>query len=392
MITAEPEARWQPALDSHLTDLKQGNADFEDTLAFIDRFFEYRPVPFQNGPLHNAAGANEGSCKIFALSQLAGLDAQQTLLCFGRHYRHVLEQPDGRDHANIRQFIENGGAGLRFEALPLQPKPTSQTQSQMSEWLSELLEGNAMPESVATDTCFELKGAMLPMTLIELHFFDQQAFEDTLREKIRQAPGFFKDIPVIVSLEKYAKPAVELDFFQIIGICRRHNVHVVAVRGGDEDMRRLARNAALAWLPAGTARPVPVAQPPAEEEAPKAATPAPATEPAPAIAPGKVITLPVRSGQQVYAPEGDLIILAPVSAGAEILAAGNIHVYGPLRGRALAGVQGDTNARVFCQSLEAELVSIAGHYKISEDLQESCWKQPAQVQLKDDVLVVMPLG
>ncbi|WP_097460809.1 septum site-determining protein MinC [Mangrovitalea sediminis] len=391
MITAEPETRWQSALDSHISELEHGNADFEDTLALIDHFFEYRPVPFQNGQLHNAAGTNEGSCKIFALSQIAGLDTQQTLLCFGRHYRSVLEQPSGREHANIRQFLENGGAGLRFEALPLQPKPASQLQAHMSEWLSELLEGNAMPDSVATNACFELKGAMLPMTLIELQLFEQQAFEDTLREKIRQAPGFFKDIPVIVSLEKYSRPAAELDFFQIIGICRRHNVHVVAVRGGDEDMRRLARNAALAWMPAGSARPVPAA--PAAETPPTEDAPVEtAIDAAPTMAPGKVVTLPVRSGQQVYAAEGDLIVLAPVSAGAEILAAGNIHVYGPLRGRALAGVQGDTNARVFCQSMEAELVSIAGHYKISEDLQESCWKQPAQVQLKDDVLVVTPLG
>jgi septum site-determining protein MinC len=101
-----------------------------------------------------------------------------------------------------------------------------------------------------------------------------------------------------------------------------------------------------------------------------------------------VVTQPVRSGQQIFAPEGDLIILAPVSAGAEILASGNIHVYGPLRGRALAGVHGDTSAHIFCQSMEAELVSIAGHYKISEDLQESCWKQAAHVQLRDDLLMV----
>ncbi len=242
-----------------------------------------------------------------------------------------------------------------------------------------------MPETAA-ETCFELKGAMLPLTLIELHFFDQQSFEQMLREKIRQAPGFFKDIPVIVSLEKYSRPASELDFFQIIGVCRRHNVHVVAVRGGDEDARRLARNASLAWMPAGSARPAPAAEPLAEEaESAEVAAPA---EPAAAGAPGKVVTQPVRSGQQIFAPEGDLIILAPVSAGAEILASGNIHVYGPLRGRALAGVHGDTSAHIFCQSMEAELVSIAGHYKISEDLQESCWKQAAHVQLRDDLLMV----
>ena len=105
----------------------------------------------------------------------------------------------------------------------------------------------------------------------------------------------------------------------------------------------------------------------------------------------KVILHPVRSGQQIFAPDGDLVILGPVQAGAEVLAKGSIHVYGPLRGRALAGVRGQAGARIFCQSLEAELVSIAGHYKISEDLQENGWKTAVQVQLKEDVLVVTPL-
>ncbi len=242
---------------------------------------------------------------------------------------------------------------------------------------------------------FRLKGATLAMTALELHFFDTEAFESTLRDKIRQAPGFFRDIPLIISLEKYEGPSSELDFFQIIGICRRHNIHVVGVRGGDDDQRRLARNASLALLPAGTQR-----EAPAESAADTPTAEAPTTEAPAAAAPvsvsgpvaAKIVTQPVRSGQQVYAPDGDLVILAPVQAGAEVLAAGNIHVYGPLRGRALAGVHGLESARVFCQSLEAELVSIAGHYKISEDLQDNGWKIPVQIELREDLLVVTPLG
>ena len=154
-------------------------------------------------------------------------------------------------------------------------------------------------------------------------------------------------------------------------------------------MRRLARNASLAWLPAGRAgHPIPD---PAEGDSPDDATePPPETDTAPGA--GKVVTQPVRSGQQVYAPEGDLIIMAPVGAGAEVLAAGHIHIYGPLRGRALAGVHGDSSASIFCQSLEAELVSVAGHYKISEDLQDSGWREPARIRLNGDALVVDPLG
>ena len=97
--------------------------------------------------------------------------------------------------------------------------------------------------------------------------------------------------------------------------------------------------------------------------------------------PTKIITQPIRSGQQVYAPGGDLLILNSVSPGAELLADGHIHVMGALRGRALAGINGDPHAMIFCKSLEAELVSIAGQYQISEDLKDNLWKQPARIEL-----------
>ncbi len=243
---------------------------------------------------------------------------------------------------------------------------------------------------------FQLKSASVSMTALELYYFESAEFEATLREKISQAPGFFKDIPLIISLEKYEGLDSELDFFSIIGTCRRHHIHVVGVRGGNEDHRRLARGAALALVPGNSQRDKGHASEPAVETPTPEAAPAPeakvALQPAAVAAtPAKIVNQPVRSGQQICAPDGDLIILAPVQAGAEVMASGNIHVYGPLRGRALAGVNGDENARIFCQSLEAELVSIAGSYKISEDLQGKGWKSAVQLQLKDDLMVVMPL-
>lgn len=257
-----------------------------------------------------------------------------------------------------------------------------------------------MNDTVASGTkqCFQLKSASVSMTALELYFFDDSEFEQSLRDKINQAPGFFKDIPLIISLEKYEGLSSELDFFKIIGTCRRNNIHVIGVRGGNDDQRRLARGASLALLPGGNQRDREISEPEeAEHSAPIAdvknkehTEAAPRPEPGD-LAPARIISQPVRSGQQVYAPEGDLIILASVQAGAEVLAAGNVHVYGPLRGRALAGIHGAENARVFCQSLEAELVSIAGHYKISEDLQDNGWKTAVQIQLKDDSLVVTPL-
>lgn len=245
--------------------------------------------------------------------------------------------------------------------------------------------------------CFQLKSASVSMTALELYFFEDTEFERTLRDKISQAPGFFKDIPLIISLEKYEGLSSELDFFKMIGNCRRHNIHVIGVRGGNDDQRRLARGASLALLPGGNQRDREISEPEAENASPmatdhdKAQTgAAPRSEHGEPV-PARIVNQPVRSGQQVYAPEGDLIVLASVQAGAEVLAAGNVHVYGPLRGRALAGIHGAEHARVFCQSLEAELVSIAGHYKISEDLQDNGWKTAVQIQLKDDLLVVTPL-
>lgn len=131
--------------------------------------------------------------------------------------------------------------------------------------------------------------------------------------------------------------------------------------------------------------------PEAAKEA-EAAPEKPAEPPAPVVRPTKLVTTPVRGGVQIYAAGGDLIVLAPVSPGAELLADGNIHVYGPMRGRALAGVKGDTSARIFCQQLAAELVSIAGNYKVAEDLRRSPqWGQAVHVSLSGDVLNITRL-
>jgi septum site-determining protein MinC len=106
----------------------------------------------------------------------------------------------------------------------------------------------------------------------------------------------------------------------------------------------------------------------------------------------KIVTQPVRSGQQVVSLEGDIVILSSVSPGAEVLAQRHIHVYGALRGRALAGVNGDVEARIFCQHLDAELISIAGHYQINESLHDDLRGKPAQIYLQEDVLKVESLA
>lgn len=96
--------------------------DFEDTMAVIEANYRYTPAAFDNGGVHNAAGQNEGSCKIFAFALRHGLDREQTLACFGRFHRDVLATPEGEDHANIRAFMRSGPSGLRFHAQALQPQ------------------------------------------------------------------------------------------------------------------------------------------------------------------------------------------------------------------------------------------------------------------------------
>lgn len=244
------------------------------------------------------------------------------------------------------------------------------------------------------DPVFHLKGGMLAMTVVELVRQAPERFAMQLAEKVEQAPNFFQDTPVLISLEKLDDRLDIAGLIALLRICRDHGLLPVALRG-PEDFRPLAQQASLVLLPPGRGRekvleaPEPEAQAVAQQPA-AAQKPGAAAQPAQGT-PTRVITQPVRSGQQVYAPGGDLIVLAPVSAGSELLADGHIHVYGPLRGRALAGVRGDTQARIFCQSLEAELVSVAGQYKVAEDLRRQQWKEAVQISLDGDSLKIAVL-
>ena len=233
-----------------------------------------------------------------------------------------------------------------------------------------------------SEVCFKLKGSRITMTILELYRYDYQSFNDALSATISNAPDFFRQTPVVLSLERCPASA-HVDFIELGELCREYGMIPVAVRGGSEQQIVAANVAGLPSLPPASV---------------SSRAPEPAAEPAPVaeeisvpVSANRVITQPVRSGQQVYAPGGDLVVLAPVSAGAEILADGNIHVYAPLRGRALAGVQGDASARIFCQSLEAELISIAGNYKVNEDLQGALWKQAIKAELEGDQLIISPL-
>ena len=209
-----------------------------------------------------------------------------------------------------------------------------------------------------------------------------------------QAPNFFRDTPLVMALDKLPEGEGRLDLPALLEVCRRHGLRTLAIRAGREEDIAAAQALDLPVLPPSGARERPLdikdsaPRKPAEEPSPSAGE----ARPEPVSRPTKVVKTPVRGGMQIYAAGGDLIVLAAVSPGAELLADGNIHVYGPMRGRALAGVKGDATARIFCQQLAAELVSIAGNYKVAEDLRRSPqWGKAVHVSLSGDVLNITRL-
>lgn len=231
---------------------------------------------------------------------------------------------------------------------------------------------------------FQLKGSMLAITVLELGINDLDALDRQLAAKVALAPNFFSNTPLVLALDKLPADQGAVDLQSMMRVCRQHGLRTLAVRANRIEDIAAAIAIDLPVLPPSSAREKPIDP---QENVPTLKKPA-----EPTVRPPKVITVPVRSGQQIYAPGSDLIVIGQVSPGAELLADGNIHVYGALRGRALAGIKGDLNARIFCQQLGAEMVSIAGQYKVAEDLRrDPLWGLPIQISLSGDVLNITRL-
>jgi septum site-determining protein MinC len=212
------------------------------------------------------------------------------------------------------------------------------------------------------------------------------ALDEQLTKLKHQAPKFFNSVPVIVDLQRLPADAMQQDFNfeQFKNILNQHQLIIVGLRHLPDSCQAHAKNAGFAILPnatqgksGGHSAELPQAKPLSTQ--PKSAAKQAVVEEVPVVAEATasanssdshavVINRSVRSGQQIYAKGTDLIIMGSVSPGAEIIADGNIHVYGQLKGRALAGVSGYKEARIFCKQIAAELVSIAGHYWLYEDI------------------------
>lgn len=235
---------------------------------------------------------------------------------------------------------------------------------------------------------FQLKGGLFYMTVLELRCVDLDAIAVELAVKVGESTDLLQEAPLLLSFERLSPADQEtLGLRDLVALCRNLDLRPAAVRGVSDQLAWEAAGLGLANIPKGKDKAAAAQAAPQRAPAPSA----PAGAQVPTVAPTKLITTPVRSGQQIYARGGDLVIITSVSPGAEVLADGSIHCYGPLRGRALAGVQGDTSARIFCGSQEAELVSIAGQYLVDEVLRTSHWKQPVQFFLKAGALTTQPL-
>jgi septum site-determining protein MinC len=231
----------------------------------------------------------------------------------------------------------------------------------------------------------QIRGRFFTAMVLQMTGAADEAFYAALESKLAQAPHFFTNAPFLLDLERASAIRLSGDFINLVRELRQRKITLVGVQNGTIEQNRGALTAGLLTLSGG--RDVPQENGNGRDRGEN-----PSRESSePPVARALLITEPVRSGQQIFAENGDLIVLASVSSGAELIARGNIHIYGRMRGRALAGVAGDTGARIFCQALEAELLAIAGFYKISDDFTPAVRKQRVQVLLKDEELHIEPL-
>jgi len=225
----------------------------------------------------------------------------------------------------------------------------------------------------------EFKGRWLSITRVRVLDADLDAIRAQLAAFARQMPAAVKGMATVIDSE------VDCELAALLGELRAVGMQPLGVSEGPLAERARALGLAVLSREAGKAT------------APSADTPVPAdprparaaAQPSPAAA-ARIVETPVRSGQQIYAQAGDLIVLNTVSPGAEVIADGCIHVYGKLAGRAIAGARGDERARIFCRKLEAELIAIAGIYAVAEQIKDGPRGAPAQAYLEHGRLKIEP--
>ena len=230
-----------------------------------------------------------------------------------------------------------------------------------------------------SEQIFELKGNLFTLSVLHLFSADTALLSKQLDENIAQAPKFFAGAPIVINLSDVQDEALDFSFLK--SMLSGLSLNPVGVCNGSQEQNESAKAAGLSVLN--------------YSQDVKGATAKQQTNTSivekTVHLPAQVIHGTVRSGQQVYAKDRDLIVIGAVSHGAEVISDGNVHIYGTLRGRAIAGAKGYNEANIFCQKLEAELVSINGSYWISDSLQGEHWGSAVQIQQKNDSLEISAL-
>ena len=245
----------------------------------------------------------------------------------------------------------------------------------------------------------ELKFGQVGIANLRVRTLDVAQLAREMRERVERAPKLFARAAVILDFGGLMTLPDDATARALVKALEGAGVHPIALAYGTPENDALAERLGLPVLAKFRTQYERAGEAPAERPATRAPEAAPVREATPAPAPtvesepGLVHALPVRSGQQVFAANRDLTVLAPVGAGAEVLSDGSIHVYGALRGRALAGASGFTGARIFCREFHAELVAIAGQYKVLDDVPKELRGKPVQIWLDaNDILQIQPLA
>ncbi|MGN7919750.1 septum site-determining protein MinC [Lysobacter sp. 22409] len=251
----------------------------------------------------------------------------------------------------------------------------------------------------------ELKIGQVGIANLRIRTLDVERLVEEMRSRVQRAPNMFGRAAVVIDFGGLSQTPDAGTAQALLDGLRAAGVLPVALAYGTSETDRLAQALGLPLLAKFRASyeradgAAPEAPPPPRREAPAVA---PAPEPAraraaapaaaaPAASVGMIQSAPVRSGQQIYADNRDLTVLTTVGAGAEVIADGSVHIYGPLRGRALAGAQGNEKARIFCREFHAELVAIAGHYKVLEDIPKELRGKAVQIWLEDEQIKIAAL-
>ena len=241
-----------------------------------------------------------------------------------------------------------------------------------------------------------LKSLNFTLLVVNIDSEDLSDLASELNKKKLMAPEFFAQTPMVVNI---VKASSDIDFLQLQGLVEEHGFILTGITGNvSEQQKQQANKQAVAVLHSSKKQVVKTASISSEQqtvvEEVKEELATLSREPVAVVHDAKPMLHigRVRSGQQVYAKECDLVISGDVGAGAEVIADGNIHIYGALRGRALAGAAGNTNAAIFCQVLQPELISIAGVYKLSEILPKDMWSKACSVCLEDQSMVFSSLN